>query len=99
MGLLGKLGIGGGDGALKMPITFRTVIRRKTTTQEVTFDIDVKGYFVGKAGKPNFISEEITVVGIPGMNLRSFLPREIDEIKKHALRVEYPKLIGKKPPA
>ena len=99
MGLLGKLGLGGSDGNLKMPITFRTIIRRKTTTQEVTFDIDVKGYFVGKAGKPNFISEEITVVGIPGLNIRSFLPRELDEIKKYALQVEYPKLIGKKPPA
>lgn len=80
----------------RMPAKFKAKIERKTATQTLTFDVDVKGYFVGKAGKPDFVAQDITVVGVPTMNILSFFPKEIEEIRKYALKVEYPRLLGKK---
>ncbi|HUI66284.1 MAG TPA: hypothetical protein VL126_15675, partial [Bacteroidota bacterium] len=99
MGLFDKLrGSGGAGSAPKMPARFKAKIERKTATQTLVFDVDVKGYFVGKAGKPDFIAQDVTVVGVPSMNMTSFFPKEIEEIRRYAIRVEYPRLIGKKDP-
>jgi hypothetical protein len=84
---------------MKMPARFKAKIQRKTATQDLVFDVEVKGYFIGKAGKPDFIAESMTVVGMPNMNMRAFLPKEIEEIRKYAMNVEYPRLLGMKPPS
>lgn len=63
------------------------------------FDVEVKGHFLGKAGKPDFITESMAVVGMPNMNMSAFLPKEIEEIRKYAMKVEYPRLLGMKPPS
>ncbi|HXX64700.1 MAG TPA: hypothetical protein VEO56_12965 [Bacteroidota bacterium] len=97
MGLLDKLlGSGGGASAPKMPARFKAKIERKTATQTLVFDVEVKGYFVGKAGKPDFVAQDVTVVGVPSMNMSSFFPKELEEIRRYAIKTEYPRLIGKK---
>ena len=75
---------------------FEVKIERKTTTAVVQFDAKVKGYFVGSGGSPNFVAEEIYVNGMPNMNIRQFFPRELKELKKYALSVEYPKVFAQK---
>jgi len=84
---------------MKIPVRFKTKVERKTATEDLVFDVEVKGYFIGKGGKPDFIAEGVTVVGIPSMNLQGFLPKEIEEIRKYAMKVEYPRLLGMTPPA
>jgi hypothetical protein len=84
---------------MKMPVRFKAKVERKTATQDLVFDVDVKGYFIGKGGKPDFVTEEMTVVGMPNMNLSGFFPKEIEEIRKYAMKEEYPRLLGLKPPA
>ena len=96
--MLDKFRSGEKAGTPKMPVKFKTKVERKTATQNLMFDVDVKGYFIGKKGKPDFFVEEVTVTGIPNMDLRSFFPKEVDEIKKYAIRVEYPRLLGIKVP-
>jgi len=98
MGLLSRFGSAGGSGNLKMPVKFKAKVDRKTPAQTVSFDVEVKGFFIGKAGKPDFVIEGITVIGIPNMDLSSFVSKEIDDLKKYALRVEYPRLLGMKAP-
>lgn len=84
---------------MKMPARFKAKVERKTATQDLVFDVEVRGYFIGKGGKPDFITEQMNVVGMPNMNMSGFFPKEIEEIRKYAMRVEYPKLLGMKPPA
>jgi hypothetical protein len=98
MGLLDRFKPAAPASGMKMPIRFKAKVERKTATQDIVFEVDVKGYFFGKGGKPDFVTEEVTVVGIPNMNLQGFFPKEIEEIRKHAMKVEYPRLIGGKPP-
>jgi hypothetical protein len=84
---------------MKVPARFKFKVERKTATQELVFDVDVRGYFIARGGKPDFTVEEMRVVGIPNMDLNGFLPKEIEEIRRYAMKVEYPRLLGLKPPA
>jgi hypothetical protein len=83
---------------LKIPAKFKAKVERKTATQDLVFDVDVRGYFIGKAGKPDFIPEAISVTGMPNMNMSGFFPKEIEEIRKYAMKEEYPRLLGLKKP-
>ena len=56
----------------------------------------VSGYFAGTGGKPSFTITSISANRIPNMDLKSFNPSEIAEIEKHAINVEYKKLIGQR---
>jgi hypothetical protein len=40
----------------------------------------------------------VKVTGIPNMNMNSFLPKEVIQIREQALREEYPRLLGIKKP-
>jgi hypothetical protein len=97
MGLFDMFKSGGGSAGMKMPVRFKAKVERKTATQDLVFDVDVKGYFIGRGGKPDFITEQMTVTGMPNMNMNAFFPKEVEEIRKYAMKVEYPKLIGMKP--
>lgn len=80
--------------SLRMPSEFDVKIERRTHKDVVQFDAKVKGYFTGKSGKPEFITEIILINGLPDMNIRQFFPEEIKELKKYALSVELPKILG-----
>ncbi len=82
---------------MKVPTRFKFKVERKTATQDIVFEVEVKGHFIATGGKPDFILENVKVEGMPNMDLNGFLPKEIDEIKRHALKVEYPRLLGLKP--
>ena len=97
MGLFDRFKSPGSAAGMKMPVRFKAKVERKTATQDLVFDVDVKGYFIGKGGKPDFITEQMTVVGMPNMNMNAFFPKEVEEIRKYAMKVEYPKLLGMKP--
>ena len=99
MGLFDRLKSPAAGSGMKMPARFKAKIERKTATQDLVFDVEVKGYFIGKGGKPDFMIESMTVVGMPNMNMNAFFPKEIEEIRKHAMKVEYPRLLGMKPPS
>ena len=60
------------------------------------FNAMVSGYFVGRGGKADFVTEKVIVQGIPEMNLRSFLPDELKEVKRYAISVEYPRMLFNK---
>lgn len=98
MGLFDRFKPSAAGSGMKMPARFKTKVERKTATQSLVFDVEVKGYFIGKGGKPDFITEEMTVVGMPNMNLSGFFPKEIEEIRKYAMKIEYPKMLGMKAP-
>jgi hypothetical protein len=75
---------------------FPVVIERQTSTSKMHFDARVTGYFVGRSGKADFVTEKVIVQGIPEMNIKSFLPDEIREVKRYALSVEYPRMLSSK---
>ncbi|HMK37836.1 MAG TPA: hypothetical protein VK569_00755 [Bacteroidota bacterium] len=75
---------------------FDVKIERRVNKQPVQFDARVKGHFVPKGGKAEFVADEIYVLGMPNVNLRNFFPRELKEVQRYALSVEYPKVLGKK---
>lgn len=82
--------------SLKMPTEFNVKIERRARNEVLQFDAKVKGYFTGKSGKPDFVTETILIHGLPDMNIRQFFPGEIKEVKRYALSVELPKLLGNK---
>lgn len=98
MGLFDKFKSPASASGMKVPVRFKTKVERKTATQSLVFDVDVKGHFTARGGKPDFITEQLTVVGLPNMNLSQFFPKEIEEIRKYAMKVEYPKILGMKSP-
>ena len=75
---------------------FPIKIQRKTSEELVQFETTVEGYYVGHRGKAEFVPERITVNGIPDMNIVHFMPEEINQVKKYAIAVEYPKMLGLK---
>ncbi len=82
----------------RIPAEFPLMLERKTTDATLQFDATVKGYFVPKGGKPDFVASEITVDGAPEMNLRSFFPSELKMVSRYALSVELPRKLGQKVP-
>lgn len=91
-----RLFLGQSPDSMRLPREFEVKIERKTPTTVVQFDAKVRGYFVGDGGSPNFVAEEIFVNGMPDMNIRQFFPKELKELKKYALSIEYPKMFEKK---
>jgi hypothetical protein len=75
---------------------FELKIERKTKAAVLEFDATVQGYFVGYRGKADFVAERIKVKSIPTMDIRHFMPEEINAVKKYAVAVEYPKLLARK---
>ena len=84
------------DPVVKVPSEFNVKIERKVQDRIMSFDARVKGYFVPKGGKAEFIADEITVNGMPKVNLRNQFPAELKDIQKYALSVEYPKALARK---
>ena len=82
--------------AMKLRSEFDVKIERKVNNTPIQFDARVKGHFVPKGGKADFVADEIYVHGMPTVNLRDLFPRELKEVQKYALSVEYPKALGKK---
>ena len=80
--------------SMKFRSEFDVQIERQVNNRPVHFDARVKGHFVPKGGKAEFVAEEIYVNGMPGVNLRDLFPRELKEVQKYAMSVEYPKLLG-----
>jgi hypothetical protein len=82
--------------SMKLRSEFDVKIERKVNNTPVHFDARVKGHFVPKGGKAEFIAEEIYVLGMPNVNLRDLFPRELKDVRNYALSVEYPKALSKK---
>jgi hypothetical protein len=82
--------------SLKLKSEFDVKIERKVNNAPMHFDAHVKGHFVPKGGKTEFVADEICVIGMPDVNLREFFPRELKEVQKYALSVEYPKALQRK---
>ncbi len=81
---------------LKIRGEFGIKIERMVNKMPVHFDARVKGHFVPKGGRAEFVADEIYVDGMPNMNLRDLFPRRLKEVQKYALSVEYPKVLAKK---
>ncbi len=81
---------------VKLKSEFDVKIERKVNKTPMQFDAHVKGHFVPKGGKTKFVADEICVIGMPDVNLREFFPRELKEVQKYALSVEYPKALRQK---
>ena len=81
---------------VKVKSEFDVKIERKVNKAVVNFDAHVKGHFIPKGGKAEFVAEEIYMQGMPGVNLREMFPRDLKDIQKYALSVEYPKALAKK---
>lgn len=77
----------------KLHRQFDIVIDRVTPSNHVKFDAVVDGYFVGSRGRAEFVTQKIAVKGIPNMDISHFLPDEIKQVKKHALSVEFPRML------
>ena len=75
---------------------FDVKIERKVNNRPMHFDARVKGHFVPKGGKAEFVTDEIYVNGMPNVNLRDLFPKELKEVQKYALSVEYPKALSRK---
>jgi len=86
----------GNDPAVRVPSEFDVKIERKVKDRVMSFDARVKGYFVPKGGKAEFVADEIIVRGMPGINLRDQFPSALKDVQKYALSVEYPKALARK---
>ncbi len=75
---------------------FNVKIERKVNNLPMHFDARVKGHFVPKGGKAEFVADEIYVDGMPNVNLRNLFPRDLKDVQKYALSVEYPKALSRK---
>jgi len=81
---------------VKVPSEFDVKIERKVRNEVVSFDARVKGYFVPKGGKAQFVADGIYVRGMPNVNLRNLFPADLKDVQKYALSVEYPKALARK---
>lgn len=82
--------------SMKLKSEFDVKIERTVNNQPVQFDARVKGHFVPKNGKADFVADEIYVNGLPNMNLRNLFPRELKDVQRYALSVEFPKTLSKR---
>jgi hypothetical protein len=81
--------------SMKLKSEFDVRIERKVNDKPVHFNARVKGHFVPKGGKAEFVAEEIYVHGMPGVNLRDLFPRDLKDVQKYALSVEYPRALAR----
>ena len=82
--------------SMKLKSEFDVKIERKVNNMPIHFDARVKGHFVPRGGKAEFIAEEIYVKGMPNVNLRDLFPPELKDVQKYALSIEYPKALRMK---
>lgn len=82
----------------RIPAEFPVKLERRTNETTLRLDATVKGYFVPKWGKTDFVTSEITVKGSPEMNLRSFFRSDLKALSHYALSVELPRKLGHKIP-
>jgi len=79
-----------------IPSEFDVKLERTLNNKaKLEFDARVRGYFVAKGGKPEFVPEVVHICGMPEMNIRDVVPHDLPTVKKHALSVEYPKALAK----
>ncbi len=89
-------GFGNRESAGRIATQFSIPITRKVATGgTLQFVAQISGYFLGRGSKVAFVVSSIAAERIPHMDLSSFSPSEISEIERHAITVEYKKLIGK----
>jgi hypothetical protein len=81
---------------VRIPAEFPVTMERKTRQETQQFDARVKGFFVPKGGKADFVPSEITVEGAPEMNLSSFFPSELRKVSRYALTVEFPRRLARR---
>lgn len=87
-------GFGKKEPSAKLPVKFTIPIdRKKADGSTLEFKVQVSGYFAGSGGKPTFTITGMSANGIPNMDMASFNPSELAAIEKHALNVEYKKLV------
>ncbi len=82
----------------RIPAEFPVKLERKANESTLRLDATVKGYFVPRRGRTDFVTSEITVKGSPDMNLRSFFRSELKAVSRYALSVELPRKLGQKIP-
>lgn len=92
MRLLEHLGLSGSNIA-RLHREFPLVIERRTPLSRMRLDLKVSGYFVGKRGRTDFVTEKVVVRGLPDMNLKSFLPDELQQVRRYALSIEFPRML------
>ena len=76
----------------KIHVAFPALIERKTPAGNQTFKINVQAHFEPRHGTPHFVAEEISVVGIENMNIRSFFPDEIKSLNDWTQKNVWPNL-------
>jgi hypothetical protein len=81
---------------VRISAEFPVTLERRTPAATLQFDATVKGFFVPKWGKADFVPSEITVKDAPEMNLKSFFPSELKEVSRYALSVEFPRRLGQR---
>ncbi len=82
----------------RIPAEFPVKLERRTNETTLQLEATVKGYFVPKWGRTDFVTSEITVKGSPEMNLKSFFRSELKTLSHYALSVELPRKLGHKIP-
>ena len=73
-------------------VAFPALIERKTPAGNLTFKINVQARYESRRGTPHFVAEEISVVGIENMNIRSFFPAEIKSLNEWTQKNVWPNL-------
>ena len=87
-------GFGKNEPTAKLPVKFSVPVERKKADGGLLkFDVQVSGYFAGSGGKPTFTITGMSSKGIPNMETSTFSSSELAAIEKHALNVEYKKLV------
>jgi hypothetical protein len=82
--------------SLLIPSEFDVKLERTLNNKaKLEFDARVRGYFVAKGGKPEFVPEVVHICGMPEMNIRDVVPQDLPTVKRYALSVEYPKALAK----
>ncbi|MFN0158379.1 MAG: hypothetical protein ACKVRP_09955 [Bacteroidota bacterium] len=79
----------------KLPTKFEMPLDRIVGDGRVVqFKARIGGFFFGKGGKPAFSVTSVAIDGMPSADPNSFSSKEITQIEKHALEVEYKKIVG-----
>jgi hypothetical protein len=81
---------------MRLPRQFPVRFTRVEGIVPVQIEATVTGYYIGKKGKAEFVAEKVTINGLPGADPLLCSSKEIEELKKYALSVEYPKMLGLK---
>lgn len=81
---------------LRLPRQFPVKLTRLENEIPQQIEATVTGYYVARKGKADFVAEKITAGGSPDSGEVLCTPKEMAELKKYAMSVEYPKMLGLK---